>query len=400
MSSRQRCPGCNKNKSFALYIDTETSGPIHDRVGRCNREIECAYHYTPSQYFKDNGLNIEHTPYTPPAPKPQLPTSFIDPELFKKSFAAYEVNNFVKFLNTLFDQQTVSALIAKYFISTSGHWPGATVFWQIDISGKIRTGKVMLYNSETGKRVKEPFNYFTWAHKVLNLEDFNLKQCLFGEHLLKIEPLKPVAIVESEKTAILASVYLPQFIWLAVGGLSNLSADRCKVLQGRSVMLYPDLNAYDKWLAKGNELGFKVSDILEKNATDDQIKAGLNIADFLIKTKPKGNIVYRIDTYKKEKNIIPKIHTYKKNDGIDKIAIQPLISNDSKAEFFQSFFRSLEDEGRLVEEFINIDGREYEIKNLVEIQLRGLAKTADTERENLYLENLSTLKQHYDTVAI
>jgi hypothetical protein len=32
--------------------------------------------------------------------------------------------------------------------------------------------------------------------------DFELKQCYFGEHLLEKYPEKPVAVVESEKTAV------------------------------------------------------------------------------------------------------------------------------------------------------------------------------------------------------
>jgi hypothetical protein len=282
-SSRHRCPGCNKNKTFALYIDTETNEPVHERVGRCNREVECGYHYAPGQYFKDNGLESDHAPYVPPVPKPQPPTSYIDLEIFKKSLAAYGSNNLVKFFRTIFDENTVNRLLTKYFIGTSAHWPGATVFWQVDHESRIRTGKVMLYNPETGKRVKEPFSHLTWSHKVLKLENFNHKLCLFGEHLLKPDPAKAVAIVESEKTAMISSVYMPQYIWLAVGGLSQLTADRCSVLKGRSVMLYPDLNAYEKWKAKGDEFGFKTSNVLENKATEEEKKQGLDIADYLLR---------------------------------------------------------------------------------------------------------------------
>ena len=79
----------------------------------------------------------------------------------------------------------------------------------------------MLYNAHSGKRVKEPFSHITWAHKVLNLHNFSLKQCFFGEHLLN--EYKPIAIVESEKTAIIASAYIPKFNWIAVGSLNNLT---------------------------------------------------------------------------------------------------------------------------------------------------------------------------------
>jgi len=43
------------------------------------------------------------------------------------------------------------------------------------------------------------------------------KLCLFGEHLL--ESGKTVCIVESEKTAVIASFFYPQYCWLATGGV-------------------------------------------------------------------------------------------------------------------------------------------------------------------------------------
>jgi hypothetical protein len=47
---------------------------------------------------------------------------------------------------------------------------------------------------------------------------------------------KTVAIIESEKTAIIASVYLPQFIWFAIGSIGNLQHYRCEALRGRKVV--------------------------------------------------------------------------------------------------------------------------------------------------------------------
>ena len=113
-----------------------------------------------------------------------------------------------------------------------------------------------------------------------------MKQCLFGEHLLK-DKTKSIAIVESEKTAVIASVYLPQFIWLAVGSLTNLTNEKCRVLAGRTVILFPDLNGFEKWSNKAKELShitiFTVSDLLERKATDAERKQGLDLADYLIK---------------------------------------------------------------------------------------------------------------------
>jgi len=124
------------------------------------------------------------------------------------------------------------------------------------------------------------------VHSVLKEPEFVLKQCLFGEHLL-IDKTKPVAIVESEKTAIIASIYLPQFIWLAVGSLTNLNAEKCSVLKGRIVTLFPDLNGFDKWSSKAKELShltrFTVSDLLEHKATDAARQQGFDLADYLVK---------------------------------------------------------------------------------------------------------------------
>ncbi len=298
MKSRYHCPECRrKEKTFSLYLDTQTGEHLHATVGRCNRESNCGYHYTPKQYFQDNKtiletprlgnyrkthLNAHPNAYPNAQPKP---ASYIHSDAFKLSLKGYESNNFVVFLTGLFGAKITIELISKYFIGTSQHWPGATIFWQIDTHGNIRTGKIMLYGTETGKRIKEPFPHITWVHKIINQSEFELRQCLFGEHLL-IEKTKPVAIVESEKTAIIASVYLPGFIWLASGSLNNLNANTCKILAGRRVSLFPDLKCFEKWSKKARELDhlayFNVSDLLERKATEEERAKGLDLADYLL----------------------------------------------------------------------------------------------------------------------
>jgi hypothetical protein len=298
MNTRHHCPSCQqRNKTFSRYIDTETGLHLHPTVGRCNRESNCGYHYTPKLYFQDNSISVDspqlkaHQPR--PVTPPQKPVSFIPVEVFKASLnpTAFETNHFVKFLITLFGVEVTSELISRYFIANSKHWKGSTIFWQIDTQGNVRTGKIMLYSPTTGKRVKEPFNHINWVHKVLKQPVFELRQCLFGEHLL-IDKTKPVAIVESEKTAVIASVYLPQFIWVAVGSLTNLNAEKCSILIGRTIVLFPDLNGFEKWSNKAKELShlasFIVSDLLERKATEADRKQGFDLADYLIKFNYKA----------------------------------------------------------------------------------------------------------------
>ena len=291
MNTRYHCPSCQqRDKTFSLYIDTETGKHIHPTVGRCSRESNCGHHYTPKQYFQDNNISFDTS--HPQTYKPRLvthkPVSFIPFNIFEASLnnAAFETNHFVNFLITLFGVDVTNDLVSRYFIATSKHWEGATVFWQIDTQGKIRTGKIMLYSPITGKRVKEPFNHIHWVHKAIKHPEFELRQCLFGEHLLN-DKTKPVAIVESEKTAVIASVYFPQFIWVAVGSLNNLNDQKCCILKGRTAILYPDLNGFEKWNSKAKELShlamFTVSDLLERKANEAERKQGFDIADYLIK---------------------------------------------------------------------------------------------------------------------
>lgn len=290
MKSRFHCPQCNEKNVFTRYIDVKTGQYINDNVGRCNRESNCGYHYKPMQYFLDNPTaesirdKQNYQSITNMVFKKKT-ISFIDDSIFKASLKGYDDNCFVKYLVRLFGHDTADEIIRTYSIGTSKHWNGATVFWQIDCSGKIRTGKIMLYDPLTGKRVKEPFNHITWVHSALKLNNYELQQCLFGEHLLK-GCSKPVAIVESEKTAIIASVYFPKFIWLATGSLSNLTMEKCSILKNRDVVLFPDLKGYGKWLEKSKDLSvitkFVVSDFLERKANIEEQRQGLDLADYLV----------------------------------------------------------------------------------------------------------------------
>lgn len=287
-NTRYHCPSCQqRKKTFSRYIDTLTGQHIDSTVGRCNRESSCGYHYTPKQYFNDNKIQFEKP--TADVQKKvnlhQIPISYIPMESFKDSLRRYDSNNFVNFLINHFGIEIARHLVNQYFIATAKYWKGATVFWQVDILGNIRTGKIMLYNPTTGKRVKDLELPVNWVHKALKLPKFSLKQCLFGEHLL-IDNTKPVAIVESEKTAIVASVYLPQFIWVAVGGRSNLNVERCSILKGRKVCLFPDSDGYSEWNKRLSELSkitmFTISDLLERRLTEMEKDEGLDIADYLL----------------------------------------------------------------------------------------------------------------------
>jgi hypothetical protein len=99
-----------------------------------------------------------------------------------------------------------------------------------------------------------------------------------------------VAICESEKTAIIASIYLPKFIWLACGGSEGLNTAKMGYFKNRNVVLFPDCGMYHKWSAKAKELSMicsiTVSSLIEERATDLERQDGFDLADYLVQFHP------------------------------------------------------------------------------------------------------------------
>lgn len=222
LGNRYTCPNCERKRCFTRYIDDEGEVSFPDNVGKCDHEHSCGYHYTPKDYFREHPdiLSKDKLPYpTRRNIKPKIvekPISYIANAIMERSLSHYGINPLYRYLSKVFGEQETERLMKMYHVGTSYKWGGSTIYWQVDKDDKVRTGKVMLYNPKDGHRVKEPRSYVGWAHAFLYLPDFNLCQCFFGEHLLAQHPTMSVAIVESEKTAIIASHFIHNFIWLAL----------------------------------------------------------------------------------------------------------------------------------------------------------------------------------------
>jgi len=273
LSDRYTCPACNEKKKFSRYIDTATNEQLAEDCGRCERSDGCGYHKTPSDYFKDNPTDKpnDFQKWKPVLPPPPCPTSYIDDVIFKKTLGINNTNTFTNFLIALFGKERAEMLVNKYHIGTTKN--AETIFYQVDLDGNVRSGKVMKYNlidsnqTALGKDCKRNKTAFpNWVHSKLKLENFNLSQSLFAEHL--INEAQSIAVVESEKSAIIASIYFPSFVWVTCGGKEGLGIDKLKVLKGKNVILFPDLNGFDKWNLKATEMrafckSVTVSDILD-----------------------------------------------------------------------------------------------------------------------------------------
>jgi len=190
--------------------------------------------------------------------------------------------------NTNFDfwLESLTNIPHEYITSASKKWNKSVVFWYIDIENRIRSGKIMQYNPNNGKRIKDPKPLVTWVHKALKMDNFNLDVCLFGEYLLKKYPNKKVAIVESEKTAILASICYPDLVWLASGSLSYLTYKRCQVLKGRTVLLYPDVGAESKWQEKSDQMNELMKDTkFTLRILPEGLPKGYDLCDYILDNK-------------------------------------------------------------------------------------------------------------------
>ena len=316
--SRTSCPACGQAREFTRYVDTDTGELLPDEYGRCNRETNCGYSLSPYTRPAGGGHSYawatERGEQLPGAPLPirrvsvapalvPSPVVSIPVDVYRASLGHYERNTFARLLRAHFGVGVADELLNRFHVGTSAYWPGATVFWQVDELGRVRAGKIMLFD-ETFHRVKKPYPHINSVPKALIaacqrrgqpvpawLAEYEAhgQTNLFGLSQLATAPAtQPVAVVESEKTAILSTPYSPRYCWLATGGLGYLTADRLAPLKGRRIVLFPDAGALDKWQAKADELrglGFDIAVVktMETLAAEDASLAGSDLADVLLR---------------------------------------------------------------------------------------------------------------------
>lgn len=225
---------------------------------------------------------------------------------------------------------------------------GGVIFWQIDHAGHVYDGKIMYYQDNCHRDHNHTPTWVSAELKHFYLGDDypydclpNFSHCLFGLHLLSntdlsdstdnsrtntnltnptnktfsnslildsenpsvssvssVFKLKPVAVVEAEKTAIICSERYPDFIWLAPGGLEALTPEALFPLRERKVILFPDTDetgeTYKKWYAIAQSaqrlLGqpIFVSSFLELHATPEQKSRKIDLVDYIYEVPQKS----------------------------------------------------------------------------------------------------------------
>jgi hypothetical protein len=298
--SRHTCPACNQKNQFTRFVD-DAGNYIADDVGICNRSSKCGYRYTAKQYYADHstdkkdfkkGKKRSNANYGFADNKPSANLAkvsqpdYIPFERFKLTLGNYERNAFVQFLLNLFPDclEEIQNALNLYFVGT---YQDYTCFPSIDRLNRVCRAKLIRFNPETGKRLKGDYDTSSLVRKLKLKEDFNYKQIFFGEHLLPKYPNKPIAVVEAEKTAVLASLCFPEFVWIACNSKTWLNVERLQRLGQRQIILYPDADGFELWQgiaqdARKQGLTIKVSNLIENHATTEQKTNGYDLADYLI----------------------------------------------------------------------------------------------------------------------
>lgn len=331
-SKKHRCPSCGKT-SFVRYIDKEKGNYLPMEYGRCDRESKCNYHLNPykddyaKQAYENEGIVTKVTKVTQlkhycfddnyGVPSPSKPV-FFNYDTFQPTLAPdrHTNNTFIQCLlykeKFPFESNDVKKIVELYQLGTvtKGYRAGACTFPFIDVNGNVRAIQVKQFD-EANHTISTDFlhsiieKHYTstnkplpeWLTRYKNQE--KIISCFFGEHLLKKYPNNPVALVEAPKTCIYATLYFgfpvekkQNFLWLGVYNLSSLTFDKIKVLDGKQVVLFPDLSkdgiAYRLWKEKSEEYQrkipgakFIVSDLLELHANTKERGEGLDLADYL-----------------------------------------------------------------------------------------------------------------------
>lgn len=272
------CPACGKQE-FSPYIDIYKGVPIDDKTcGRCNRETHCAYHKPPREWFYEH--RSERREWLPreeyiarkrqerkesfearrryeeeqrkrPRFDPHAGEQHPDVQAYLDQMSEWcqqwqsAANALATYLYSLAPHEQVDAMLARY--RTGSTHDGRIIYWLIDQHGRVRTGKFMRYGPD-GHRLKDQAGAINWVHAVKGLEQL-ADQCLFGEHLL-MDHTGTIALVESEKTALILAIKYPHILWIATGGKKGFMHDRLWPLCGREVYVLPDADALDEWTQK------------------------------------------------------------------------------------------------------------------------------------------------------
>lgn len=296
--SRFRCPNCGKAQQFTRYILSSDfqDGKITyagEEYGVCNRKT-CGYSRYPDKEARYETIEA----------KPEAPKFFYDRSTVTSFHYNWANSELMQYLSSKIDPEKLEEACHLYAVGTlrDGNicidkdstpkkyktFYNGTIFWQVDQEANIHRGKVMFYRPDGHReKINDRDGAIMAMWQVCRRKRENEPDmCYFGQHLIRKFPDRHIALVESEKTAIVASCYLPQFTWMACGSINNFNAERLAFISktGLAVVVYPDYDGYAKWEEKARDIRplfpnniIRINDSIIKHGEGKQ-----DIADILL----------------------------------------------------------------------------------------------------------------------
>ena len=257
------CPKCEYKGVFRYFMNSNTGDRFPSEFGRCERINSCGYINRPNET-----KNYDYTPVVNSSLTREIKEQkYVESSTLLDSINFFYSTNFFYFIKSVFTESKVKRAIESYYLGGTSN--GETIFWTIDQNKKIINGKSIRYTLN-GKRDKHKQIQHLFTRKN------GYGQSLFGLHLIA-KSEKTICIVESEKTAVIASIQYPQFIWLASGSANGLTKEKIKPLSNRNIILIPDCDkagresfkkAIPKLEMNGNKVRFYDLNPILNNGTD------------------------------------------------------------------------------------------------------------------------------------
>ena len=222
----------------------------------------------------------------------------------------------------------IANVLAAYHVgtATTKNNEQFTIFWYLDESGNLCTGKMIRYKYNGHRMKKEDGvkNATDWIHAWLfrsdaspqyDREKNDWKRTYFGMHMIDMVPDATINIVESEKTAVIMAIAYgnPQRdLWIACGSKTNLTREKLKPLidRQRDIVLYPDRDGVEAWKDTAEAIGYDRLRVNDEPVTswwrpEDGEKA--DIADVVLRMTDKGRPLLSIGDESKIKMLIEKL---------------------------------------------------------------------------------------------
>lgn len=219
------CPHCGEKKVFRFFQDAD-GNRLDEQFGICDRKAKCGYDYRPSgELFTTAGDAAE---------KPAVETILALTDLAEALLAKTKdySSNLHRYARTL----TVPAEhLEKWAVATDRD---RSVYLHLNGDKQLVNAKWFKYQ-EDGRRDKNTQPYSLAQPSEAEHKRYGF--CFYGEHLLRHEdPARPICVVESEKSAVLASFAYPHLDWLACGSANGITDEKISALYNRPIWWVAD----------------------------------------------------------------------------------------------------------------------------------------------------------------